>query len=118
MSNGEGVSYTVKELITQLGTTLQDMDRKLDTVVTRMELKAEKADVDALRAMIEQIRLVQAQAAPIDTRAAIDRHLQEPHSVAQKHEDRIIALERWKYAVPPALLAAIASIVIAILKVR
>jgi len=116
MTNGEGVSYTVKELITQLGTTLQDMDRKLDTVVTRMEFKAEKADVDAVRAMVEQIRLVQAQAAPIDTRASLERHLQEPHSVAQKHEDRIVALEKWKYSIPPALMAAIASIIIAIWK--
>lgn len=114
----DGVEYTVKELVSQLGRTLEEMDHKLDNVLSRLELKAERAELEALRATVEQIRLVQAQSNPIDTRALIERHLQQPHSTAQHHEARIASLERWKYSIPPALLAAIASIVIAILKVK
>lgn len=115
MTNGDAVQFTVKELLGKLGTQLEDMDEKLDRITARLELKAEKAELEGMRATVEQIRLVQAQAAPIDTRAMVDRHLQEPHSVAQKHEERISSLEKWKYSIPPAILAALTSVVIALL---
>ncbi len=116
MSTADEPVFTVKELLTKLGGTLDEMDHKLDQVVAALAFKADRAEVEALRLLVENIRLIQAESSPIDTRAAVERHLREPHSVAQRHEQRIAALERWKYALPPALFFSIAALALALVK--
>lgn len=108
--------FTIKEMLVRLGNQLEGMDSKLDSLNTRMELKAERADFDNLRGEVAAIKLVQAQAAPIDTRASVENHLREPHGVAGRHEQRITSLEKWKYSIPPAAILALTSIVVAIWK--
>ena len=108
--------FTVKELLTQLGATLTDMDHKLDALSMALNHKASVTDLENLRLLVDNIRLIQAESSPIDTRVSLERHLQEPHSVAGRHEQRISSLERWKYALPPTLFLAVAALALALVK--
>lgn len=72
MSNGEGVTYTVKELISMLERTLTDqmegIVRRLDTINEKLDEKSSNLRVDSLEQRVRVLELAAAGAAAISKR--------------------------------------------------
>lgn len=98
MANGEGVTYTTKELISEI-------DHKLDRVLEKLDQKADKSFVDGLERRVEaiertgspQVRNIVARQHEIGERLALAEKeiLSREHYVNEylKDHDRIEKLE-------------------------
>ena len=117
MSNGDSVSYTIKELIAMLERSLTDqvdsIQKKLDLIASKLEDKADRVKVHALESRVAALELVALRVGgPIDL--AVQRHSEKIRVLELQDAGRnaLSAWQRWFFGVVCiGLIGAIATII-------